>query len=38
MAIWQQKQLSDFARADDFHVSPFYDDGKPLGHQPGYGQ
>ncbi|ANZ61926.1 DUF2255 family protein [Secundilactobacillus paracollinoides] len=31
MAIWQQKQLSDFARADDFHVSPFYDDGKTFG-------
>lgn len=31
MTKWTQQQLVDFAKADDFHVSPFYDDGKTYG-------
>lgn len=28
---WQSQQLTNFADADDFRVSPFYDDGKTYG-------
>lgn len=31
IAHWQEKQLKVFAVADDFRVSPFYDDGKTYG-------
>lgn len=31
MKKWTKEQLTDFATADDFHVSPFYDDGKTYG-------
>ncbi|KRL66856.1 hypothetical protein FC27_GL000302 [Companilactobacillus versmoldensis DSM 14857 = KCTC 3814] len=28
---WTEEQLKDFSKADDFKVSPFYDDGKTYG-------
>lgn len=31
MSEWTSEQLSKFKQADDFHVSPYYDDGKTFG-------
>ncbi|WP_137626074.1 DUF2255 family protein [Lactiplantibacillus pingfangensis] len=31
MNHWTKAQLTEFATADDMHVSPFYDDGKTYG-------
>ncbi|WP_143462988.1 DUF2255 family protein [Levilactobacillus enshiensis] len=31
IAHWQAQQLTNFSAADDFRVSPFYDDGKTYG-------
>jgi hypothetical protein len=31
MKKWTKEQITEFSRADDMHVSPFYEDGKNYG-------
>ncbi|WP_225425890.1 DUF2255 family protein [Apilactobacillus micheneri] len=31
MKQWTKEQIKEFTKADDMHVSPFYDDGKTYG-------
>ena len=33
MKKWTKEQITEFSRADDMHVSPFYEDGKTYGTQ-----
>ena len=37
MAAWSKEELQKIAKADDLHIAPFRDDGKPTARRRGFG-